>query len=167
MVQVEQQESLDQLVQIQQLLELVLVQLVLMVVVLNLVVAVQVMGVPFRGSFPALFVISSLFLGSSLGLGLFLSTLLKNQFNAAQAALTAGFLPSLMLSGFVFQIESMPRPLQWLTRLVPARYFAHSLQTLFLAGTIPSLLIPDGLFLALLAGFWLGLTAWRSKRTVE
>jgi ABC-2 type transport system permease protein len=135
--------------------------------VLCLVVAVFVMGVPFRGSFLALFGISSLFLGGALGLGLFLSTVFRNQFNAAQAALTTGFLPAMMLSGFVFEIASMPKVLQWVTRLIPARYFANSLQTLFQAGTIPEILIPNALFLALLALFWLGLTAWKTKRTLD
>lgn len=80
-----------------------------------LLVAVYIMDVPFRGSLLALFVVSSLFLGCALGMGLFLSTVMRNQFNAAQAALTAAFLPAMMLSGFVFEIASMPQPLQWLT----------------------------------------------------
>lgn len=134
---------------------------------LCLLAAVYIMDVPFRGSFPALFAISSLFLGSALGLGLFLSTILRNQFNAAQAALTAGFLPALMLSGFVFEIASMPPPLRLLTRIIPARYFASSLQTLFQAGTIASLLLYNALFLTLLTLFWLGLTAVKTARTLD
>jgi ABC-2 type transport system permease protein len=132
-----------------------------------LLVAVYILGVPFRGSLVALVVISTLFLGSALGLGLFLSTVLRNQFNAAQAALTAGFLPAMMLSGFVFEIASMPMALQWFTRIIPARYFATSLQTLFQAGTITSLLFINGLFLGLLALFWLGLTAKKTGRTLD
>jgi ABC-2 type transport system permease protein len=134
---------------------------------LCLLVAVYILGVPFRGSLVALVVISTLFLGSALGLGLFLSTVLRNQFNAAQAALTAGFLPAMMLSGFVFEIASMPKALQWFTRIIPARYFATSLQTLFQAGTITSLLFINGLFLGLLALFWLGLSAIKTGRTLD
>lgn len=132
-----------------------------------LLVAVYIMGVPFRGSLMMLFVVSSLFLGCALGMGLFLSTVMRNQFNAAQAALTAAFLPAVMLSGFVYEIASMPLPLQWLTRIIPARYYASSLQTLFQAGTLMELLWPNLLCLLLLSLFWLGLTALKSRRTLE
>lgn len=132
-----------------------------------LLVAVYIMDVPFRGSLLALFVVSSLFLGCALGMGLFLSTVMRNQFNAAQAALTAAFLPAMMLSGFVFEIASMPQPLQWLTHIIPARYYASSLQTLFQAGTLPQLLGPNMLFLLLLCIFWLGLTALKTRRTLD
>ena len=132
-----------------------------------LLVAVYIMDVPFRGSLLALFVVSSLFLGCALGMGLFLSTVMRNQFNAAQAALTAAFLPAMMLSGFVFEIASMPQPLQWLTHIIPARYYASSLQTLFQAGTLPQLLGPNMLFLLLLCLFWLGLTALKTRRTLD
>ena len=132
-----------------------------------LLVAVYIMGVPFRGSLLMLFVVSSLFLGCALGMGLFLSTVMRNQFNAAHDALTAAFLPAVMLSGFVYEIASMPLPLQWLTRIIPARYYASSLQTLFQAGTLMELLWPNLLCLLLLSLFWLGLTALKSRRTLE
>lgn len=134
---------------------------------LCLVVAVQVMDVPFRGSLLVLFGMTTLFLGSALGLGLFLSTTLRNQFNAAQAALTAAYLPAMMLSGFVFEIASMPQPLQWLTHIIPARYFTHALQTLFQAGNIPAILWTDALYLSLLSAFWLGLTVKKTKNTLD
>jgi ABC-2 type transport system permease protein len=134
---------------------------------LCLLVAVYVMQVPFRGSLLALFVVTTLFLGCALGMGLFLSTVMRNQFNAAQAALTAAFLPAMMLSGFVFEIASMPLPLQWLTHIIPARYYASSLQTLFQAGTLPQVLGPNVLFLLLLCIFWLGLTALKTRRTLD
>jgi ABC-2 type transport system permease protein len=134
---------------------------------LCLAVAVLVMDVPFRGSIWALMGMSTLFLGCALGLGLFLSTVFRNQFNAAQAALTAAFLPALMLSGVVYEIPSMPVPLQWITRLIPARYFANSLQTLFQAGNVASLLWTDALLLLMLTCFWLGLTALKTRRTLD
>jgi ABC-2 type transport system permease protein len=135
--------------------------------VLCTLVAVLVMGVPFRGSFLLLAFTSTLFLGAALGFGLFLSTTLRNQFNAAQAALTAGFLPAMMLSGFVFEISSMPWPVRWLTRIFPARYFTSSLQTLFQAGSVPSILVPNDCFLAVLMVFWLALTARKTTRTLD
>ncbi|MBI1753307.1 MAG: ABC transporter permease [Acidobacteria bacterium] len=134
---------------------------------LCLLVATLLMGVPFRGSLLALFLLTTLFLGCALGNGLFLSTVMKNQFNAASAALVSAFLPSMMLSGFVFEISSMPWPLRALTHVIPARYFAGSLQTLFQAGTLMPILVSDSLGLILLMGFWLGLTAKNTGRTLE
>ena len=93
---------------------------------LCLLFSVAVMGVPWRGSLLLLFLVTSVFLGSALGLGLFLSTVMRSQFNAAQAALIAAFLPAVMLSGFVFEIASMPPLLRAITHLIPARYFASS-----------------------------------------
>jgi ABC-2 type transport system permease protein len=134
---------------------------------LCLLVAVLLMNVPFRGSLLALFVLTSLFLGCALGNGLFLSTVMKNQFNAASAALVSAFLPAMMLSGFVFEISSMPLPLRVLTHVIPARYFAGSLQTLFQAGTLVPILAANALGLTLLTVFWLGLTALKTGRTLE
>ena len=71
-------------------------------------VSVLGLGVPFRGSTLVLWLVGSLFLGSALGLGLLLSTVTRNQFNAAQAALNAAFLPAVILSGFIYEIRSMP-----------------------------------------------------------
>lgn len=121
-------------------------------------VAVLYYHVPFRGSFWILFAVSASFLLSALGLGLLISTLAKNQFVAAQAAIVAAFLPGFILSGFVFEISSMPNWIQYITHLIPARYFVTSLQTLFLAGNvtyvilhslIPIWLITLGLFLVI------------------
>lgn len=130
-------------------------------------VTVWILGVPFKGSLTVLFVVTSLFLGSALGLGLLLSTLTRNQFNAAQAALNAAFLPATMLSGFVFEISSMPLPIQGVTYLVPARYFVSALQTLFQAGQIWPVLWRQMLLLLLSAVFWLGLTAWKTGRRLD
>jgi ABC-2 type transport system permease protein len=72
----------------------------------------------------------------ALGQGLMISTLTKNQFIASQAALFSGFLPAFMLSGFLYEIDSMPFILQLISSLVPARYFVANLQTVFLTGDI-------------------------------
>ena len=111
--------------------------------------AVLFFDVPFRGSFVALVIVSSAYLATMLNLGLLISTLAKNQFVACQAALLAGFLPAFELSGFIFEIESMPLPIRFLTRILPPRYFVASLQTLFLAGDVTSVLIPNTLVLCL------------------
>lgn len=130
-------------------------------------IAVVVFHVPLRGSLALLIVFTSLFLGSSLGLGLLLSTVTRNQFNAAQAALNAAFLPATMLSGFVYEIASMPAPIRAATYLIPARYFVSALQTLFQAGFIARVLATDFLFLLASALFFLGLTAARTRRRLD
>ena len=132
-----------------------------------LAVAVFVFDVPFRGSLALLILYASLFLGSALGLGLLLSTVLRNQFNAAQAALNAAFLPAMMLSGFVYEIASMPAPIRAVTYLIPARYFISALQTLFQAGFVGRILLDDLLFLVASAVFFLGLTALRTRRRLD
>jgi ABC-2 type transport system permease protein len=135
--------------------------------VICVLVAVFLLKVPFRGSVWVLLLGGSLFMGSSLGLGLLLSTATRNQFNAAMAALNAGFLPALILSGFIYEIRSMPLPIRALTQLVPARYFVTLMQTLFQAGNIWAVLWPSMLFMGLAAVFFLGLTALKTRRRLE
>lgn len=130
-------------------------------------VANQVMHVPFRGSIAALLLVGTLFLGSGLGLGLLLSTLMRNQFHAAQLALVAAFLPAVMLSGFVFEIASMPEAVRLVSYLVPARYLVSALQTLFQAGDDWPVLLPNIAFLAVSAVFWLGWTALKFRRRLD
>lgn len=131
------------------------------------IIAVMVMGVPFRGSLLALFMITSLFLGSSLGLGLLLSTVMRNQFNAAQAALNIAFLPAIILSGFIYEISSMPAVVQGFTYIISARYFVTALQTLFLAGDIGLLLVKNALFLIISAMLFLALTYKFTRRRLD
>ena len=130
-------------------------------------VAHWVMLVPFRGTITALWVVGSLFLLSVLGIGLAISTGMRNQFNAAQAALNAAFLPAVMLSGFIYEISSMPMFLRGVTHIIPARYFVSSMQTIFQAGTIWPLLLPDILMLSCTAVLFIGLTAKLTKRRME
>ncbi len=99
-------------------------------------IALFLFQVPMRGSWCLLTLATISFLFVALGLGLLISTLAKNQFAAAQAALISAFLPAFMLSGFIFEISSMPRPIRWLTYVIPAKYYVSCLQTLFLAGNV-------------------------------
>jgi ABC-2 type transport system permease protein len=112
--------------------------------------AVFLFGVPFRGSVLALFAISSAFLVPALGQGLLISAVTKNQFVASQVALLSAFLPSMMLSGFLFEISSMPRVIQWITYVVPARYLVPSLQSVFLVGDLWRTFLRD---MAIMLGF--------------
>ena len=130
-------------------------------------VAVFLLHVPFRGSLWVLWAVGSLFLGSALGMGLLLSTNTRNQFNAAQAALNAAFLPAMILSGFIYEIRSMPAVIRAITYLIPARYFVTAMQTLFQAGNIWPVLVPSMLFLSLTSLFFLGITALKTRRTLE
>jgi ABC-2 type transport system permease protein len=139
----------------------------MLAMLLCMLVSVFVLGVPYRGSLLLLFFITSLFLLSTLGMGLLISTITRNQFNAAQVALNAAFLPSIMLSGFIFQIDSMPAIIRAVTYVIPARYFVSTLQSLFLAGNIASVLVVNVLFLIASAVMFIGLTALKTKRRLD
>jgi ABC-2 type transport system permease protein len=139
----------------------------IMATAICLIVSVFIMGVPFRGSVLTLFVISTMFLGAALGNGLFLSTIMRSQFNAASAALISAFLPAQLLSGVVFEIKSMPKLLQIAAHVIPAKYYVNSLQTLFQTGFVGPLLLENVLGLGALAILWLGLTAKNTTRTLD
>ncbi|MFA6112843.1 MAG: ABC transporter permease [Sphingomonas sp.] len=131
------------------------------------VIAVVAFGVPFRGSIFALFVIASAFLLPALGLGLFISAATKNQFVASQIALLAAFLPTFLLSGFLFEIASMPWPIQLITYAVPARYLIPSLQTVFLAGDIWGLILPNIFIMLGFGGLFFFLTFRATRRSLD
>jgi ABC-2 type transport system permease protein len=107
------------------------------------VLALIVFGVPFRGTLFALLAIASAFMFPALGLGLIISSVAKSQFVASQVALLAGFLPTFLLSGFIFEISSMPWWIQAITYVLPARYLIPSLQTVFLVGDVWPLILPN------------------------
>ncbi len=128
-----------------------------------LVIAVFWFEAPFRGAVSTLFLTTSLFLVVVLGLGYFISASIRSQVGASQIALVATLLPTTLLSGFAFPIEQMPTPIQWLTYLVPARYYFAILKSVFLKGSgLGDLLEPIGL-LALFATI-IGLLAARAFR---
>jgi len=113
--------------------------------------ALYLFHIPLRGSIWLLYGFTSIFLLVALALGLLVSTLTRTQFLASQIAMLVAFLPGLFFSGFLFELSSMPWPLQWFSRIVPARYYVQGLQTLFLAGNIGSVLIPCSLALVAMA----------------
>lgn len=112
--------------------------------------------VPFRGSIWVLIAVSMLYLTVALCVGLFISAATKSQFVASQVTLLTSFLPALMLSGFLYDIRSMPWLVQWVTFLVPARYYVTLLQTIFLAGNNWHVILPNAGMLALMAIVLLG-----------
>jgi ABC-2 type transport system permease protein len=129
--------------------------------VIGALMAIYWFQVPFRGSFVTLMVASAMFMIVVLSLGFFISVLAKSQFAASQIALLITFLPAFLLSGFLFSIEQMPVPLQWITRILPARYYVSVLKKIFLKGTPASQLYADLVPLAVFA-FVLALLATRS-----
>jgi ABC-2 type transport system permease protein len=97
-------------------------------------------GVPLRGSVVLLLVHSAVFLFASMGIGLLISVIARTQLVAFIAAILGTMLPSVLLSGFMFPISAMPQVLQYLTYLIPARYFIVILRGIFLKGTGPEVL---------------------------
>jgi len=134
---------------------------------LSTAMAVWVFGVPLRGSFVVLTVVSALFMLTALGMGLLISTVARSQFVAGQIAIIVAFLPAFILSGFIFDIASMPLVVQVITHIIPARYFVSSLQTLFLAGTVWPVVLANGAALLLMATFFLGLTWRKTRKSLE
>ena len=131
------------------------------------ILSVAVFGVPFRGSVWLLVLCSAVFMLVMLGIGLLISTVTRNQFVASIAALLATMLPAVMLSGFLFDIASMPGWVQVITHVVAARYFVSILQTLFLVGDVAAVVVPNLLALAGMAVLFLGLTVLRTRRRLE
>jgi ABC-2 type transport system permease protein len=129
--------------------------------VISALIAIYWFDVPFRGSWVTLMVSSAMFMVVVLSLGFFISVLAKNQFAASQIALLITFLPAFLLSGFLFSIEQMPIALQWITRILPARYYVSVLKKIFLKGTPAHLLYADLVPLAVFT-FVLALLATRS-----
>jgi ABC-2 type transport system permease protein len=128
--------------------------------------AVLVFGVPFNGSFIMLTIATALFLLAGLSQGLLISTLAKNQFVASQIAMMAAFLPSFMLSGFLYEIESMPASIRWVTYLLPAKYFVTIIQSSFLAGVVWPLFIMNMLGMLIIAIVLLFFVNKKSKKAL-
>jgi len=139
----------------------------MIVLMLCIVVAHYVMSVPFRGTPLPILASGSLFLLSVLGMGLLFSTVTRNQFNAAQITLIAAFLPAVMLSGFLFEISSMPAPIRAVSAVIPARYFVISMQTLSQVGDSWGTLRLPLVFLACTATLFLGLTAKFTRKRLD
>jgi ABC-2 type transport system permease protein len=134
---------------------------------LTVAMAVWLFEVPLRGSMWVLLLSSALFMFASLGMGLLISIITKSQFVAGQVAIIVTFLPAFILSGFIFDIGSMPTAIQWLTHLVPARYFVAILQTVFLAGDVWSVIIGNSLALLLMSAVFLGLVRRKASKRLE
>jgi ABC-2 type transport system permease protein len=121
-------------------------------------------GVPMRGSAALLLLMSGVFVMAALGIGLLVSVISGSQQTAMLAAMLSTLLPSVLLSGFVFPISSMPLPIQWVTYLIPARHFLVILRGIFLKGSGLSLLWQPAVVLLVYGLVMLGLSAWRFRK---
>jgi ABC-2 type transport system permease protein len=128
------------------------------------VAAILLFDMPMRGSWFVLIGIVSLFLVGALAFGLLISSIADSQQVAFQLALLTSFLPTLMLSGFIFPISSMPTFLQVVTRIVPARYFLVALRGIVLKGVGPADFWTDVIALVVYAIAILGLASVRVRR---
>ncbi len=108
--------------------------------------------VPLRGSLLVLLAASMLYVLVALGIGLLISAWVKSQLVASQLAMLATFMPAFMLSGLLFDLRSMPTVVRSITYLLPARYYVALLQTLFLAGDVWAVILPNTLVLLAMAG---------------
>jgi len=107
-----------------------------------------VFDVPLRGSAALLFGMGAVFLAGALSLGMTISIVAKNQLLASQLAMVLTFLPAFLLSGFMFAITNMPTPIQWITFLIPARYFVTLLKGIYLKGVGLEVLAGEAALLA-------------------
>lgn len=124
-------------------------------------------GVPLTGSFWLLLATSTLFMLVALGMGLLISTVARNQFVAGQIAILVTFLPAFILSGFIFDIGSMPAPIQFITHVVPARYFVAILQTLFLAGDVWPVVLGNAAALLLMMLIFFAVLGRKARKRLE
>ena len=126
--------------------------------------AVYVFDVPLRGSLPALALVSAVFVLVVMLQGALISMMAGNQMLASQISLISTFLPAFLLSGFIFAIENMPVALQYLTYVVPARYYVALSKLIFLKGVSPLLLWTEVAALLAMLLVLMRVTFARSRR---
>jgi ABC-2 type transport system permease protein len=128
--------------------------------------ALLIFGIPLRGSVMLLLAGSALFLLTTCGVGLFVSTISRTQQQAVMASFFF-FMPAFMLSGFSFPVRNMPEIVQWLSYLDPLRYFVTMVRGIFLKGTGPAVLWPQMLALLVYGVLILGLSALRFRKRLD
>jgi ABC-2 type transport system permease protein len=116
--------------------------------VISVLMAIFLFHVPLKGSVTLMAILSCIFLIGGVCQGMLISIIAKNsQALASQIALLSTFLPAFLLSGFIFSIVNMPRPLQLVTYIIPARYFVAILKGIFMKGSGIGLLWQETLLL--------------------
>jgi ABC-2 type transport system permease protein len=135
-------------------------------VAVTVLAGILIFGVPFEGSVMLLALMTLLFLSGALGLGIFVSAVLKSQVLATQVAMVATYLPALLLSGFLFDIGAMPVVLRAVTYIVPARYFVAVTRGILLKGVGIEVLWVQALFMVGFATLGLGLATLAFKKRI-
>ncbi|HYG65560.1 MAG TPA: ABC transporter permease [Thermoanaerobaculia bacterium] len=133
-------------------------------VAVSSLLGVYLFDVPFRGSAALLMALSFFFLLGALGLGMFISAVAKSQVLATQIAMVATFLPAFLLSGFMFSLETMPKALQAISYLIPARYFLVVTRGIFLKGVGLEVLRFQGLLMIAFAALGLSLAVVKFRK---
>lgn len=134
--------------------------------VISVTMGLVIFRVPFEGSIFLLFVLSCLFLTGALALGIFISIFAKTQLLATQIAIMATFMPTYLLSGFMFPIFNMPKAIQAITYLIPARYYIVILRGIYLKGIGIRSLFMQSVFLLIFACVMIALSIKRFKKKV-
>jgi ABC-2 type transport system permease protein len=132
--------------------------------IIAVLMAVYLFHVPLRGSVPFLFAVGMVFVVATLGQGILISALARQQLLASQLAMVSTFLPAFLLSGFAFAIANMPLPVQVITHIVPARYFVSLVKGIFLRGVGPEVLWRDALFLVVFAVVVLAIAIRKTRK---
>jgi ABC-2 type transport system permease protein len=123
--------------------------------------------VPLKGSTIVLAAVSALYLLVALGFGLLISSATRNQFVAGQITIIATFLPAVFLSGFVFDLASVPAGVRFISYLLPARYYVSFLQTIFLAGNVWSVIVPDAAAMTVMFLILFALTLRKTEKRLN
>jgi len=134
-------------------------------VILVLSTAVLVFDMPIRGNVLLLLSLTSLFLMFSLGIGLLISTISRTQFQAMQASIMI-LLPSIILSGFVFPVESMPKLAQWISAILPLTYYLRIVRGIIVKGIGMEYLWLDAVILAIMGVITLALATFRVRKSL-
>jgi ABC-2 type transport system permease protein len=134
-------------------------------VILVLVTAVVVFSMPIRGNLLLLLALTALFLMFSLGIGLFISTISRTQFQAMQASVMI-LLPSIILSGFIFPVESMPKVAQWIAAILPLTYYLRIVRGIVVKGIGMEYLWQDTVILAAMGLLTLVIASSRVRKTL-
>jgi ABC-2 type transport system permease protein len=122
--------------------------------------------IPLRGSLTLLIILSAIFIAGAMSLGIFISAVAKNQLMASQMAILTTFLPAFLLSGFAYAIYNMPKAIQVITYIVPARYFITILKGIYLKGIGIRELWPNVLFLIIFTSIMVLLAKRKFKKKV-
>jgi ABC-2 type transport system permease protein len=134
---------------------------------LCLMASAWVFNVPMRSSLLLIIAGSAIYMLVALGIGLLISAAVKNQFLASQIVLILSFMPTLMLSGFIFDLKSAPPIAYYLAHVFPATWYVDLMQTLFLVGNVPGMVARDFLVMSCFAIVLLSLAGMQIKKSLE